>query len=250
VLVQGAAYGNLEWLSDGTFTYLPLEGFTGTDSFRFFITDGETDGEILVVSIDVIDESEATDDELKQNADVIFENVLHAQTRIFIAKLDEAEEQHALGGISAGVDRDDARQQADDDHDAAANDAQQQRDDAVAEAGVARDAALEAADQDYTAAEQAAWGDYQNALGDLQAAYDGSRAAAAAARDAVLASYSHVVRSPSRRCDPFGRPEIRNQHGQIQCRVRGEGRSGPGRLCRGRGPAVDPDGHRGGAGDL
>ena len=51
LLVDGPVNGSLNLNLDGTFTYLPNEGFDGTDSFTYRATDGKVAGNIATVTL-------------------------------------------------------------------------------------------------------------------------------------------------------------------------------------------------------
>lgn len=53
VLVQGTNHGNLELNPDGSFDYVPEQGFSGQDSFSYTCNDGELDSEVATVSINI-----------------------------------------------------------------------------------------------------------------------------------------------------------------------------------------------------
>ncbi|MQA29450.1 MAG: choice-of-anchor D domain-containing protein [Luteitalea sp.] len=50
-LVVGAAHGNLSLQPDGSFTYRPFAGFTGTDVFTYSASDGRVTSELVPVSL-------------------------------------------------------------------------------------------------------------------------------------------------------------------------------------------------------
>jgi hypothetical protein len=52
-LLEGTSSGQLVFSSDGSFTYIPEEGFYGTDSFRYTAFDGELSSEEATVTITV-----------------------------------------------------------------------------------------------------------------------------------------------------------------------------------------------------
>lgn len=52
-LVSGVSNGTLNWAGDGTFSYSPNAGFTGTDSFTYKVNDGAVDSSTATVVIDV-----------------------------------------------------------------------------------------------------------------------------------------------------------------------------------------------------
>lgn len=54
VLVRGPSNGTLAFNSDGSFTYTPGPGFTGTDSFTYFVTDGQAFSAAATVSVAVL----------------------------------------------------------------------------------------------------------------------------------------------------------------------------------------------------
>ena len=56
VLVSGVSYGSLTLNSDGTFTYTPDSGFTGTDSFTYKAYDGKEYSNVATVEIIVSSE--------------------------------------------------------------------------------------------------------------------------------------------------------------------------------------------------
>src|SRR5207253_8718985 len=51
ILVSGPANGALTLSADGSFTYVPNPGFTGTDSFTYKANDGTTDSNVATVKI-------------------------------------------------------------------------------------------------------------------------------------------------------------------------------------------------------
>src|SRR5262249_15369538 len=53
ILVSGPVHGSLTLNADGSFTYTPNSGFTGTEFFTYKANDGTTDGNIAAVSITV-----------------------------------------------------------------------------------------------------------------------------------------------------------------------------------------------------
>ena len=53
VLVTGPADGTLTLAADGSFTYTPIEAFSGLDQFTYYVTDGTLNSEVATVSIDV-----------------------------------------------------------------------------------------------------------------------------------------------------------------------------------------------------
>jgi hypothetical protein len=52
-LVGGAANGSVSLQSNGSFRYLPADGFSGADSFRYDVSDGITTSNVATVTIDV-----------------------------------------------------------------------------------------------------------------------------------------------------------------------------------------------------
>ena len=54
ILIGGPSHGTLTLNADGTLTYLPTDLFSGTDSFRYQITDGNLTSNIATVTIDVV----------------------------------------------------------------------------------------------------------------------------------------------------------------------------------------------------
>ncbi|EID17755.1 outer membrane adhesin-like protein [Mycolicibacterium phlei RIVM601174] len=54
-LINGPASGTVTLNKDGSFTYTPTAGFSGTDSFTYQLSDGTTTGNIATVSITVVD---------------------------------------------------------------------------------------------------------------------------------------------------------------------------------------------------
>ena len=53
VMVQGTAHGTLSLQADGAFTYTPMSGFTGTDTFTYYATDGTNQSNVATVTINV-----------------------------------------------------------------------------------------------------------------------------------------------------------------------------------------------------
>src|SRR5207245_2599952 len=53
VLVGGAANGGVVLNSDGSFTYTPNTGFSGTDTFTYKANDGTADSNVVTVTITV-----------------------------------------------------------------------------------------------------------------------------------------------------------------------------------------------------
>ncbi|HEX9050214.1 MAG TPA: Ig-like domain-containing protein [Anaeromyxobacter sp.] len=53
VLVSGPAYGQLFLAPDGSFTYAPIQGFTGSDGFTYRATDGVLSSAVTGVTIAV-----------------------------------------------------------------------------------------------------------------------------------------------------------------------------------------------------
>jgi PKD repeat protein/flagellar hook assembly protein FlgD len=53
-LVTGAAHGQIELRSDGSFAYVPQAGFHGTSSFTYTASDGSADSEPATVTIEVV----------------------------------------------------------------------------------------------------------------------------------------------------------------------------------------------------
>ncbi|WP_164847365.1 Ig-like domain-containing protein [Sphingobium algorifonticola] len=75
ILVSGVANGTLEFAADGSFTYTPNAGFSGTDSFTYRASDGLDESEIATVTLTVTPaEEDATisgtsaDDQLKDTS--------------------------------------------------------------------------------------------------------------------------------------------------------------------------------------
>ena len=54
ILVANATDGNVALNADGSFTYTPNAGFTGTDSFTYKANDGSNDSNVATVTIDVV----------------------------------------------------------------------------------------------------------------------------------------------------------------------------------------------------
>jgi len=59
VLVSGPAHGELTLNNDGSFTYEPDEGFSGTDSFTYRASDGDAESDVATVTIHVQPVNEA-----------------------------------------------------------------------------------------------------------------------------------------------------------------------------------------------
>jgi len=77
-LVGGVSSGTLDLALDGSFTYMPNEDFTGTDSFTYKMVDGETESNVATVTITVTEETEndppvAVDDEYDVLEDEVLE---------------------------------------------------------------------------------------------------------------------------------------------------------------------------------
>jgi V8-like Glu-specific endopeptidase len=53
LLVNPTAHGNLDFTGDGSFTYTPANGFTGTDSFQYRVVAGATAGNVVTVTLRV-----------------------------------------------------------------------------------------------------------------------------------------------------------------------------------------------------
>jgi VCBS repeat-containing protein len=53
VLVSGPAHGTLTLSADGSFTYTPAPGYTGSDSFTYKANDGTLDSNVATVSLTV-----------------------------------------------------------------------------------------------------------------------------------------------------------------------------------------------------
>src|SRR5207237_8716009 len=54
-LVDDVSHGTLTLNVDGSFTYAPVAGFTGTDSFTYVANDGTVDSNVATVTITVTD---------------------------------------------------------------------------------------------------------------------------------------------------------------------------------------------------
>ncbi len=54
-----AEHGELELRADGSFTYTPPPSYRGTDSFRYFLTDGDLESDPVTVTIQVTGEADA-----------------------------------------------------------------------------------------------------------------------------------------------------------------------------------------------
>ncbi|MGD2055097.1 MAG: Ig-like domain-containing protein, partial [Gammaproteobacteria bacterium] len=76
-LVTGPVSGSLSLQEDGSFTYTPNAGFSGTDTFTYKVNDGSLDSNIATVTIDVINNAPlATDDPGEFNTSVSSYNPL------------------------------------------------------------------------------------------------------------------------------------------------------------------------------
>jgi hypothetical protein len=53
ILVTGPLFGTLTFNPDGSFEYIPVANFTGTDSFSYKVTDGSADSNVAMVAITV-----------------------------------------------------------------------------------------------------------------------------------------------------------------------------------------------------
>lgn len=62
-IVTGPAYGSLGLNSDGSFSYVPNAGFTGTDSFTFKANDGQLDSNVATVTIEVTNQNPVAQDD-------------------------------------------------------------------------------------------------------------------------------------------------------------------------------------------
>jgi VCBS repeat-containing protein len=62
VISSGPSSGTLTLNPNGSFTYVPNSGFTGTDSFQYFANDGYVNSNIATVTITVDDQPFAVDD--------------------------------------------------------------------------------------------------------------------------------------------------------------------------------------------
>ncbi|MBW7850630.1 MAG: tandem-95 repeat protein [Rhodospirillales bacterium] len=51
VLVSGPSHGHLSLDADGGFTYTPIQGYTGTDSFTYHVSDGSLQSDVATVSL-------------------------------------------------------------------------------------------------------------------------------------------------------------------------------------------------------
>ena len=51
IKVSNTIYGILNFNSDGSFSYKPSDGFTGTDSFTYYVSDSQSNSEIATVTI-------------------------------------------------------------------------------------------------------------------------------------------------------------------------------------------------------
>jgi VCBS repeat-containing protein len=74
VLVDDAAHGELVLNADGSFSYTPEAGFTGSDTFTYKANDGTADGNVVTVTLTVTPEGtgtpiEAADDSYTADAD-------------------------------------------------------------------------------------------------------------------------------------------------------------------------------------
>ena len=74
-LVGGPANGTLQFHTDGTFTYTPDAGFTGTDSFTYTASDGVLSSNVATVTLTVGTDPFAVQD---QNAQVIHDAAIAA----------------------------------------------------------------------------------------------------------------------------------------------------------------------------
>ncbi|MDF1500532.1 MAG: cadherin-like domain-containing protein [Anaerolineales bacterium] len=54
VLDQGPSHGELVLNADGSFQYTPEPGFTGSDSFTYWVEDGKGRSESVTVSLTVL----------------------------------------------------------------------------------------------------------------------------------------------------------------------------------------------------
>ncbi|MEM7579842.1 MAG: Ig-like domain-containing protein [Cyanobacteria bacterium P01_A01_bin.80] len=77
-VVENPTNGSYNFTSDGSFTYTPLEGFNGTDSFSYTVSDGELTSEPATVQINVgtVTETEpepTTDSETDGIVNVVFD---------------------------------------------------------------------------------------------------------------------------------------------------------------------------------
>jgi VCBS repeat-containing protein len=59
-LVDNAQHGTLALNADGSFTYTPEEGFTGSDTFTYMANDGTADGNVVTVTLTVTPEGAST----------------------------------------------------------------------------------------------------------------------------------------------------------------------------------------------
>ncbi|HLW65289.1 MAG TPA: Ig-like domain-containing protein, partial [Gemmataceae bacterium] len=53
ILVSQPSSGTLTLNADGSFTYTPDAGFTGTVTFTYYATDGTNDSNIATVTLDI-----------------------------------------------------------------------------------------------------------------------------------------------------------------------------------------------------
>jgi hypothetical protein len=53
ILVSDVAYGTLNLLSDGSFTYAPIANYIGNDSFSYKVNDGKSDSNIATVTLSI-----------------------------------------------------------------------------------------------------------------------------------------------------------------------------------------------------
>src|SRR5439155_16773950 len=57
VLVTNAAHGSVALNANGSFTYTPAAGYTGSDSFTYKANDGQLDSNVATVSLTVSDDA-------------------------------------------------------------------------------------------------------------------------------------------------------------------------------------------------
>ena len=62
LLVNGVAHGSLSLATDGGFLYTPVSGYFGSDSFRYRAHDGSNAGNIVEVSLELIEHAEVEGD--------------------------------------------------------------------------------------------------------------------------------------------------------------------------------------------
>ena len=78
IVVTGPAHGTLTLNPDGSFTYIPAAGFTGTDTFTYKANDGQLDSNVATVTISV-----------SKRSQIVFESNRDGNYEIYIAVVEQ-----------------------------------------------------------------------------------------------------------------------------------------------------------------